>query len=48
MIKKPKINFLDRATISLKDSSPNSSFFLIENQPQILDIIKGQNRALFP
>ena len=27
MIQKPNINFSDRATLSLKDTSPNSNFF---------------------
>ena len=34
MIQKPNINFLDRDTISLKDTSQNSHFFPIENQSQ--------------
>ena len=46
MIQKPKIKFSDRATISLKDTSPNSHFF---SQPKIspknLDNWFGQNRA---
>ena len=41
VIKKPNINFSDRATISLKVTSPNSHFFLIKN----LDRRFGQNRA---
>ena len=48
VIQKPNIKFSDMDTISLKDDSQNSYFFPIENQPRKLDIIKGQNRALFP
>ena len=46
MIKNPNIKFSDRATISLKDTSPNSLTF---SQPKIspknLDSRFGQNRA---
>ena len=48
MIQKPNINFTDAATIDMKDASSNSPFCLTENLPQKLDIIKGQNMALFP
>ena len=34
MIKKPKINFTDVSTISIKDISPISPFFPTENQSQ--------------
>ena len=47
MIQNPKINFLDIATIVLKDTSPNSYFFLTENQSQNLDSRFGQNRAAY-
>ena len=34
VIQKPHIKFSDRATISSKDTSPNSHFFSAENQSQ--------------
>ena len=45
VIQNPNIKFPDRATISLKDTSPNSHFFPTENQSQNLDSSFGQNRA---
>ena len=45
VIQKPNIKFLYATTISMKDTSPSFLFFLIENQSQNLDIMKGQNRV---
>ena len=45
MIQKPNIKFSDRATISLKDTSPNSPFFQPKINPKNLDSRFGQNRA---
>ena len=45
MIQKPKINFSDRATIYLKNTSPNSHFFPVEINPKNLDSRFGQNKA---
>ena len=43
MIQNPNIKFLDRDTISLKDTSPNSHFFLTENQPQKFEVQPKQD-----
>ena len=45
MIQNPNIKFSDRVTIFLKDTSPNSHFFLTENQSQNLDSRFDQNKA---
>ena len=45
MIKKPNINFSDRDTISLKDTSPNSHFSQLKISPKNMDSRFGQNRA---
>ena len=41
MLQKPRIKFIDAATISMKDTSPISPFFPIENQSQNLDSMLG-------
>ena len=46
MIQNPKIKLSDRATISLKDTSPNSHFFPIENQSQSIESRCSPNRAV--
>ena len=45
VIQKPNIKLSDRATSSLKDASPNSHFFPVENQSQNLNSRFGRNRA---
>ena len=41
VIQKPNINFTDANTISTKETSPISPFFLTENQSQNLDNMWG-------
>ena len=43
MIQKPNIQFSNRATSSLRDTSQNSHFFLTKN----LDSRFGQNKAAY-
>ena len=41
MIQKPRIKFTDVATISMKETSPISQFFLTENQSKNMDSMWG-------
>ena len=48
LIQKPNIKFTDAATTSMKDTSPKSLIFPIENQSQDPASVQDQNRATFP
>ena len=47
MIQNPNIKFLDKAIISLEDTSPNSHFFPTKNQSQKLDSRFGKNKTTY-
>ena len=47
MIQKPNMKFTDAATLSMKNTSPNSYFFPIENQSQIWTMVQLKQGSLW-